>query len=138
MDVIEKAGTMYEDGTIERCVGFVFSKRMSVNEAFEPQVRQAMQEYLAAKSVRQPFSNEPDPDDGFVASNGVTVSLAIFDAAGAMAEQTDPIVEHMTEDEVVELIGLPSQGFGPEEYEIAEAEARQIANAKPNPSKVIP
>lgn len=79
MDVIEKAGTVYEDGSVERCVGFVFNKRMHEDEMFEPQVQQAMREYLAAKSARAPYSGEPDPNDGFVASNGVTVSLAIFD-----------------------------------------------------------
>lgn len=129
MDVIEKAGTVYDDGTTERCVGFVFSKRMADWPPFEPQVRQAMQEYLERPAGQDTNGSE------FVASNGVTVSLAVFDAVGAMAEQTDPIVEQMTEDEVMQHIGLPSQEFGPEELEIAEAEARHIANAKPNPRK---
>lgn len=129
MDVIEKAGTVYDDGTVERCVGFVFSKRIPDHEAFEPQVRRAMLEYLERLNGSDTNGSE------FVASNGVTVSLAIFDADGAMAEQTDPIVGELTEEEIAQHIVFPSQNFGPEEYEIAEAEARQIANAKPNPRK---
>lgn len=129
MDVIERAGTVYDDGTIERCVGFVFSKRMPDWESFELQVRQAMQEYLERPAGQDANGSE------FVASNGVTVSLAVFDAVGAMAEQTDPIVGELTEEEIAQHIVFPSQGFGPEELEIAEAEARHIASAQRNPRK---
>lgn len=120
MDVIEKAGTVYEDGSVERCVGFVFNKRVADGEAFEPQVNQAMREYLAAKSVREPYSNQPDPDDGFVASNGVTVSLAIFDAAE---------LEHSEEER---------RGFyviDEADWPLADAELTEVENAKPNPGK---
>jgi hypothetical protein len=112
MDVIEKAGTVYEDGSVERCVGFVFSKRVDCCEAFEPQVRQAMREYLDRPA------GEYDVGE-YVASNGVTVSLVMFDAERPVAPE--------------EAAGF--YVIAEEDWPLADAELAEIENAKPNPRK---
>lgn len=114
MDVIEKAGTIHEDGSVERCVGFVFSKRVPGAQQFEPQVRQAMREYLD-----RPVGQDTDGAE-FVASNGVTISLAVFD----MAER--PIAPE-------EAAGF--YVIAEEDWPLADAELTEIENAKPNPRK---
>lgn len=119
-EIIEKAGTVYEDGSVERCVGFVFNKRVEGSLRFEPQVRQAMREYLE-RPIPNPFEGAGDTHGAeFVASNGVTVTLAVFDT-----------VERPVAPE--EVVGF--NVIADEDMDLAEAELNEIANAKPNPRK---